>query len=253
MEGSKYLYDQIRMSILQKISSGQLKEGDKVPTEKELGELYCASRITVRRALKELEAEGALEILHGKGTFVNRKKQRLHMLNLEGFTEGIQNGKNDISKVILEKKIINAPDALYSIFQREDKFKVIKLVRKIKHQEAVFSVDYAYFPVDLYPDFDQIVKDNVSTFEIIHKEYGIKFMKARKVVEVVYPDDDVSKWLGISKLDHVIQIKKVTYDEKNMPVHFSTYYVKADNVKLFIDVDVNEKKGNFSEIPDILL
>ncbi|MBF4691551.1 GntR family transcriptional regulator [Fusibacter ferrireducens] len=253
MKGSKYLYDQIRMSILQMISSGQLQEGDKVPTEKELGELFEASRITVRRALKELEAEDVLEILHGKGTFVKRKKQSLHMLNLEGFTEGLQNGRNDITKVILEKRIINAPDALYPIFQRDDKFKVLKLVREIKHHEAIFSVDYAYFPVDIYPDFDQRVKDNVSTFEIVHKEYGIKFMKARKVVEVVYPDEEVSEWLGISKLDHVIQIKKVTYDEQNRPVHFSTYYVKADNVKLFIDIDIDEKKGNSSSVPEVLL
>ncbi|GAU79274.1 GntR family transcriptional regulator [Fusibacter sp. 3D3] len=253
MEGSKYLYDQIRMSVLQMISSGQLKEGDKVPTEKELGELFGASRITVRRALKELEAEGALEILHGKGTFVKRKKQRLHMLDLEGFREGLEHGTNDICKVILEKKIINAPEALYPIFQRAEKFKVLKLVREIKHKEAIFSVDYAYFPVDIYPDFDQIVTDNVSTFEIIHKDYGIKFMKARKVVEVVYPDEEVSKRLGISKLDLVIQIKKVTYDENNRPVHFSTYYLKTDHVKLFIDVDVNGKKRAFSEMPDVLL
>ncbi len=39
----------------------------------------------------------------------------------------------------------------------------------------------------------QMIEDNVSTFEIVHKEYGIKFMKARKVVEVVYPDEDVSR------------------------------------------------------------
>lgn len=253
MENSKYLYDQIRMSILQMISSGQLKEGDKIPTEKELGELFGASRITVRRALKELEAEDALEILHGVGTFVKRKKQRLHMINLEGFTEGIQNGKNDISKIILDKKIINAPEALYTVFQRTEKFKVLKLVREIKHQDIMFSVDIAYFPMDIYVDFDKMVENNVSTFEIVHKKYGIKFVKARKVVEIVYPDEEVSKWLGISKLEHVVQIKKVTFDETNRPVHFSTYYVKADNIKLFIDVNVDDKNKNIDDLPNCLL
>ncbi|RGA73336.1 GntR family transcriptional regulator, partial [Klebsiella pneumoniae] len=40
------------------ISSGKLAEGEKIPTEIELSELYNISRITVRNAVKELVAEG---------------------------------------------------------------------------------------------------------------------------------------------------------------------------------------------------
>lgn len=54
------LYRQLKDKILSDISSGKLAEGEKIPTEIELSELYNISRITVRNAVKELVAEGYL-------------------------------------------------------------------------------------------------------------------------------------------------------------------------------------------------
>lgn len=64
------LYRQLKDKILSDISSGKLAEGEKIPTEIELSELYNISRITVRNAVKELVAEGYLVKKQGKGTFV---------------------------------------------------------------------------------------------------------------------------------------------------------------------------------------
>jgi DNA-binding GntR family transcriptional regulator len=239
------------MSILQMIQSGELNEGDKIPTEKELCEKFSASRITVRRALKELEDSGDLQIFHGKGTFVSRKKEPLRIMNLEGFTEGLLCDDDGVTKVVLSKKIIKSSDAMIEIFDRIKPFELLELVREIRHNDTLFSVDYAYFPTDLYEGIDNLIKDNVSTYEIIHNHYGIKFERGRKVMEVIYPDEHVAEKLGVSKLDQVIRIKKVTYDDKGRPVHFSVYYMKTDSVKIYIDVDIKDDHRHKWDIPDL--
>lgn len=208
MKSSRYLYDEIRMSILQMIQSGELNEGDKIPTEKELCERFSASRITVRRALKELEESGVLQIFHGKGTFVSRKKEPLRIMNLEGFSEGLHCGQDEVTKVVLEKNSIRSSEAMLEIFSRAEPFDVLELVREIRHNESIFSIDYAYFPKDIFDGIETLIADNVSTYEIIHKRYGIKFERGRKVMEVIYPDAKVAEKLGVSKLDQVIRIKK---------------------------------------------
>jgi DNA-binding LacI/PurR family transcriptional regulator len=69
MEALPY-YQQIYDSILQDISSGRLKTGDRVPSEKELCARYSVSRITSKKALEMLSQEGIISRFPGKGSFV---------------------------------------------------------------------------------------------------------------------------------------------------------------------------------------
>ena len=48
------LYERIKKSVVKDIESGQLKSGDKVPSETQLAKAFNASRMTANRALKEL-------------------------------------------------------------------------------------------------------------------------------------------------------------------------------------------------------
>ena len=57
------LYKQLEELILDKITSGTLTPGSKLPTENELSEQYHVSRVTVRKALAALDSQGYLEPL----------------------------------------------------------------------------------------------------------------------------------------------------------------------------------------------
>ena len=65
---SQVIVDQIKAVMLQ----GKLRAGDRLPTERELSQLFGVSRVTVREALRVLEASGLAEIRVGArgGTFV---------------------------------------------------------------------------------------------------------------------------------------------------------------------------------------
>ena len=53
-------YLQVRNSIRQKIENGEWLEGDLIPSEKELAELYGVSRVTIRTAITSLVQEQLL-------------------------------------------------------------------------------------------------------------------------------------------------------------------------------------------------
>lgn len=64
------VFIQIKEHIVSEIESGRLNAGDKLPSERELCELFGLSRVTVRRAIAELVAQGVLQTQPGRGTFV---------------------------------------------------------------------------------------------------------------------------------------------------------------------------------------
>lgn len=66
----KRIYEEIVEQLKEMISNGELKHGEKLPSERELAESLGVSRASVREALTALEAIGILDIRPGEGTFV---------------------------------------------------------------------------------------------------------------------------------------------------------------------------------------
>lgn len=64
------LYFQLYSILKRAILDGTLNKGDRVPTEQELADSFAVSRITAKRAMDELAAEGLVERRRGKGTHV---------------------------------------------------------------------------------------------------------------------------------------------------------------------------------------
>lgn len=67
---SKPMYEKIFDDVKQKILDQSYKPGDRIPSEKELAEEYQVSRITSKRALEMLAAEGIIVRKPGRGSFV---------------------------------------------------------------------------------------------------------------------------------------------------------------------------------------
>ena len=68
--GDQPIYDQILSQVKAQILSGKLKEGDALPSLRALAKDLRISVITTKRAYEELEREGFIVSLTGKGSFV---------------------------------------------------------------------------------------------------------------------------------------------------------------------------------------
>ena len=72
-DGARPMYDQVAADIASDITSGALAPGARLPTEIELAVQYQVSRVTIRRAVKELSGRGLVVVSHGRGTFVTER------------------------------------------------------------------------------------------------------------------------------------------------------------------------------------
>jgi GntR family transcriptional regulator len=83
-------YQQLADLIRQRIDHGELTPGDRIPSESQLGDAYRLSRITIRQALADLERDGLLERVPGKGTYVRRKASHVERVTrLTGFGQTV--------------------------------------------------------------------------------------------------------------------------------------------------------------------
>ena len=73
----KPIYEQITEQIKEQIMSGELNEGDPLPSMRALAQQLRISIITTKRAYEELEREGFIESFTGKGSFVAARNREL--------------------------------------------------------------------------------------------------------------------------------------------------------------------------------
>lgn len=71
-QGIKTVYrsEEVRGQLLAAIEEGHLKPGDALPSERALAKMLGVSRMSVREAIRSLQAVGLLEVRHGAGSFV---------------------------------------------------------------------------------------------------------------------------------------------------------------------------------------
>lgn len=81
LEKEQPLYLQLKEILKNRIKSGELKHGDKMPSLRKLCTEYQVSDITVRRTMKELVHEGHIYSEHGKGTFIATRERKNHTVS----------------------------------------------------------------------------------------------------------------------------------------------------------------------------
>lgn len=139
------LYEKIVQQIEKRIVDGDLKSGDKLPSERELGNQFGVSRTSVREAMKALSLKGLIEVMPGKGTFITDQTSKAlrHSLNLM-----VQIGKQETSKSLIELREILEPEiaAISAARAKEDNVAAM--------QEAIDTMDSALEDVGTYIEAD---------------------------------------------------------------------------------------------------
>lgn len=105
MKATKPRYQQLKDFIIEQISSGELQPLDRVPSENELVESKKVSRMTANRALRELNVEGYVERVAGRGTFVSDFRSRSDLVEVQNIADEIVGrGHTHSSTVVRQAK-----------------------------------------------------------------------------------------------------------------------------------------------------
>lgn len=109
------IYEQIKEAIITQIMSNELKENELLPSIRSLAKDIKISVMTIKKAYDELESEGYIMSIHGKGTFVAPKNTQLARENAQKeIEEHILKAIEIASKYDIDKKdLLDLIDIFY--------------------------------------------------------------------------------------------------------------------------------------------
>lgn len=111
---SQPIYKQIIDDFKKKLIRGELKEGDKIPSQREYAEQVRVNPNTVQRAYREMESMNMVETLRGQGTYISISADRMEEIKMEmavnlvnhfiSEMESLGYSREDMSKILMQEQ-----------------------------------------------------------------------------------------------------------------------------------------------------
>lgn len=224
-ESSSPLYHQLMQRLAEDIEHGTYPVGSRIPPEHELEALYKVSRVTVRRALAELTAEGMLEKKQGKGTFVSTPRISQDLKSIHSFHDACkQNGFQGGTIVVhviekpadpLDLQELNLPAGSKILeTMRVRTADGVPVVLENNH----FSMAYSY-----------LENENLSgSLYGILRDYGIEPKQASHDISMTFATENQARLLEVEPGAPLMRLHEVVYDQKGRPLHNSLQLIRGD-------------------------
>ena len=213
MKESKYVT--IYKEWKEKIESGQIAEGERLPTESSLMEIYQVSRDTVRKSLNLLEQNGYIQRGRGRASLVMPKQRYTFPLSeIASFQE-----VNKLSNAHAETEVVNLDilqdsHKIKKIFQQSVNGEVYELIRVRRMKDEAVILDKDYFVRDVVPRLP-LNECKVSVYRYLEEELGLQISYAVKEITVQKANAEDYELLDMGDYNMVVVVKSHTYLENN--------------------------------------
>jgi GntR family transcriptional regulator len=230
------IYVQIAGTLLNRIESGELVPGDRLPPERELSEMLSVNRMTVRRALNMLEGQGLLIRRRGDGTYVAGPKIELHAGTLFPFTKGMQRkGYLPGARIItFEKKLADTSVATLLGLPVSAPVYYIHRLRLINQEPVMLEV--TTIPAERFPDFEDFDLVSRSLFEVLETEYKVTVSQARQSLEPVLASEYEAQLLEIEPGAPLMLERRVSLDQNSYPIEYSKELYRGDRFRFVTEI-----------------
>jgi len=219
------LYIQIKGYLVDEIIAGRYQPDQRLPSERELSELFDVGRMTVRQALQELFHEGKIYTRTGKGTFVQGPKIDQQLRALTGFSEEERIRGSHPSSRVLEAKITPAGTQVASVLRILPGKDVILLARLRLSNGIPLALESASLPNHLFPGLLEHDFAIESLYEVLMRDFGIRLMQAEQTLEAALASTYEAEMLGLKPPAAVLKMERLTHDQDGRIVEYvhSTY------------------------------
>jgi GntR family transcriptional regulator/GntR family frlABCD operon transcriptional regulator len=223
------LYEVLRKHIL----DGVYSEGDLLPSENELCQLYGMTRPTVRHSLSTLLNEGYITKHQGKGSIVHHLPREIGILSVSGTTSAV--GDRDLKTKIIVKPILMPwpEDFMFPLTELEAESGCIYMERLRLLEDVPIFYDISYIANINLPRFTVRQFENRSLFKILRDHYRIEIKGGDQRLKAIPATQDVVRHLNLKRGQPVLHLERKM--ETNNPDLFlySSIYCNTEKYSIF--------------------
>jgi GntR family transcriptional regulator len=222
------LYEEIRVHLTEGIAEGRWKAGEAIPSEGELAAHFGVAIGTIRKAVDNLVAQGALVRRQGKGTYVTAHDGRrlmFHFFHIVG-ADGSK-AYPEVRTVSFERGRAGAAEAAALGVARDER--VIRIRNLLSLGGGPVVVDDITLPAALFPGLTERIfaaRDN-TIYHLFQSRYGINVLRTDERLRAALAAGPTAALLGLAAGSPLLEIRRVALTFRDRPVELRVSLVNT--------------------------
>ncbi|KTS79109.1 MFS transporter [Pseudomonas oryzihabitans] len=225
----------IRQALQEQIAHGLLPAMGKLPSERQLSELFATTRITLREALLQLEALGLIYREERRGWFVAPPRLAYNPLARTHFHAMVEaQGRRPATEVLAARQMLASAEicrllelpALSSVYQ-------IRRVRRVDGRLVLYVEHYlnaAYFPGLLEHDLQR------SLTELYRDRYDIRYGEVRFEILPTALLPEAAQALRVAQGSPALHITRINHDQQGRLIDCDLEFWRHDAIQVRVEV-----------------
>jgi GntR family transcriptional regulator len=231
------LYKRVKMRIMQRLTNGEWKSGEAIPSESRLTEEFQVSIGTIRKAIDELAAEKILVREQGRGTFVATHTEDRFLYYFFRIVD--RNGvKIFPESQILSFRRMRADANQAERLQIARGARVIRINNLLKLGGKPVEIDDIVLSAERFSGLteEMLLTRSGTIYHLYQAQFGINVIRAAEKLRAVTADGETARTLHLQKGSPVLEIDRIAYTYNNLPVELRSSYVNTVDHDYFNDL-----------------
>jgi DNA-binding GntR family transcriptional regulator len=224
----------IHHTLATQIINGTLVAGSKLPSERELSELFSTTRITLREALQRMAAEGSIYRENRRGWFVTPPRLVYNLIKKSLFHQMVESqGRVAVTQVISTSTELASPELCQKMELSPSS--LLHCIRRLRYVDgrAIIFVEHHLKP-DIFPDILKL--DLTKSLTLIYqKNYGIQCGRATFDIYPTAANASVAHHLNLAEGSPLLMIIRINYDKNGRILDCDREFWRHDAVRISVD------------------
>jgi GntR family transcriptional regulator len=213
------------------LESGNYREKQKIPSERELAEAFAVQRLTVRTALQILVQKGILVSRERSGYFIAPKRIQINLNHNNSFKMMIERMGITTYVKLLEFEKIGLADPLAKKIPLAEGTEMYRILRLRYGNKEPIALEKSYIVCDLAKGLSEEDVHNKSLYDTLKKKYRLSIANSSHRVEVVYANGLEAELLKINLSKPLIKYQGLVYERRGRLLEYFETVLLSDKIE----------------------
>jgi GntR family transcriptional regulator len=229
------LHRQLYLVLRDRIMAGAVSEGEALPKEEALCEQFGVSRITVRRALADLAAQGLVQRRHGLGTFVLAGGSGGRPTPTLSFIDELRRVGAETQVRVLSLAREVPPSNIAALLALKAGEPAIHAVRLRSSGATPLMVTDAWVPVAIAKGITRAALEKKALYELLIQQ-GIEFGRVVQEISAESASPDHARALATETGAALLRLTRLLHDKKDRPVQYLTVHMTPERSRILMEI-----------------
>lgn len=229
------LHRQLFMVLRDEIARGAREPGSPLPTEEALCRQYSVSRVTVRRALADLQAQGFVQRRHGLGTFVREQVPAALPAVSLGLLDGLRQTARETQVQVLAVRTEAPPAQVRALLQLDEGQAAVHALRLRSAGDTPLMLTDAWVPERLGRKVTEAALRRKALYLIL-LDQGVQFGRVVQEISAEAADPYRASLLQTPVSAPLVRLTRLLHDRSDRPVQHLTAYLSPERSRILMDI-----------------